>query len=256
MCGVLPYTTFITSPSPMKVETTSNYAKFKTLMGNRFVNSSHVRKIAESLNKFNYLAYNPVLVNEEMYVIDGQHRIAAAEMLKIPVQFVIVPGASLDTVRSLNSSLKAWTVRDFCESYVKTGNEDYVTLLDFADTYGVQLTAAAALLAGNTKSISGGSIGRLLRDGRFRVQNLNNALTTIENLKRIELYTENGVWISRDFIRAFVIFCQKGGDIDKLVSQLERSPERKIRREADYRKYLLALQDIYNFNAHKRLEIL
>lgn len=240
----------------MKVDQTSEYTKFKSMMGNRFINSSHVRKLATSINKFNYLPYNPILVNDGMYIIDGQHRLAAARHLGIPIHYVVVAGATLDTIRSLNSSLKAWTVRDFAESYVKTGNEDYVTLLDFADTYGIQLTAAAALLAGKSGAIVSGGIAKTIRDGLFKVENLENAITMMENLKKIEPFTEKDVWVSRDFIKAFVVLCQKGGLPDRLVEKLQKNPGRKIRREADYRKYLLILQDIYNQNAKKRLEII
>ena len=59
------------------VLSTTDYAKFKTLQGNRDVNKLHVSRLKESF-KTAYLL-SPIVVNQYYEIIDGQHRYEAAK---------------------------------------------------------------------------------------------------------------------------------------------------------------------------------
>lgn len=61
-----------------KVYQTTNYDKFCFLEDNRAVKQSRVKKIKDSIDDVGYL-YQPVLVNEQYQIIDGQGRFNACK---------------------------------------------------------------------------------------------------------------------------------------------------------------------------------
>ena len=73
-----------------KIYQTSNYDKFTNFLGNRSVTSvksrHHIEKLMESMKK-SYLP-QPIIVDENFSVLDGQHRLEAAKKLKLPIYFM------------------------------------------------------------------------------------------------------------------------------------------------------------------------
>lgn len=63
-----------------EIKRTNNYDMFKRLEGNRFVDPKKVNKLKKSINEVGYIS-NPIIVNEKMEVIDGQHRLEALKEL-------------------------------------------------------------------------------------------------------------------------------------------------------------------------------
>ena len=92
-----------------QVNSTNDYSKFKTLQGNRNVNSLHIRRLKESF-KEKYLL-SPIVVNQNYEIIDGQHRFEAAKELNLPVNFIICNDYSLKEVQLLNTNMKNWKKR-------------------------------------------------------------------------------------------------------------------------------------------------
>lgn len=92
----------------MQLQNTKDYESFRYLLSNREVNKLHVGRLVKSIAKNNLLHLNPVIVNPNMEVIDGQHRIAAAELLGVPVYFQIDDNVSKKDLSDLNSVKKNW----------------------------------------------------------------------------------------------------------------------------------------------------
>ena len=65
-----------------QVHSTNEHSVFKIQIGNRPVNNNHVARLIISMKK-SYLM-SPLIVNEKMEVIDGQHRLSAQKELKLP----------------------------------------------------------------------------------------------------------------------------------------------------------------------------
>jgi hypothetical protein len=53
---------------------TKDYARFKTLGGNRQLNELHLKRLLSSVMVKNLLFANPILVNEKFEIIDGLNR--------------------------------------------------------------------------------------------------------------------------------------------------------------------------------------
>ena len=77
-----------------KVYKTNDLSIFKQIGGNRVPNLQHIKRLSQSISVYG-MKCNPILVNEQMEVIDGQHRLAAAKEANSFVYFVVVKGLSL-----------------------------------------------------------------------------------------------------------------------------------------------------------------
>lgn len=227
-----------------KTLSTKDYSKFKSLVGNRFVNKAHVRKLITSLEHKNMLEHNPILVTDKMVVIDGQHRLEAAKHLGLEIFYRIVPGATLETVQELNSTMKSWTLKDFCESYAMLGKEDYETLLQFASRYDLSLSFSAQLLRGEIRNINGGEPNQV-RNGTFKIKSLANAEETVRRMLALAPFSDAKSWKDPKFVRALVHLYSKGMNHDGLVDQFRKSGTR-LQRQITYRDYIFTLLDVYN----------
>ncbi len=115
-----------------KVYKTNNLSMFKQIDGNRIPNIQHVRRLSDSIRVYG-MKCNPILVNERMEVIDGQHRLMAAKEAESFVYYIIVNGYSLSEVHTLNLNQKNWTKKDFMEGYANMGVESYIKLREFVN---------------------------------------------------------------------------------------------------------------------------
>lgn len=116
------------------VYTTTDYSIFKRLTGNRDIPESRISKIVDSIQKIGWI-HNPIVVNEEMEVIDGQGRLTALQRLKMPVEYIIAPGAGTRECIYMNMNMVNWKLPDFIKSYAEQGNENYQRLLTLMDKY-------------------------------------------------------------------------------------------------------------------------
>lgn len=116
------------------VYTTRDYSIFKRLVGNRDIPESRISKIVDSIQKIGWI-HNPIVVNENMEVIDGQGRLTALQRLKMPVEYIIAPGAGTKECVYMNMNMVNWKLPDFIKSYAEQGNENYQRLLKLMGTY-------------------------------------------------------------------------------------------------------------------------
>ena len=93
---------------------TNDYNTFKVMPGNRPVNKLHVRRLSQSMEEKHLMS--PILVNEKMQVIDGQHRLEAQKSLKLPVFYIINKGYGKKETHMLNSNSKDWKNDDFMDA--------------------------------------------------------------------------------------------------------------------------------------------
>lgn len=147
-----------------KVLTTTNYTQFRHVCGNRAIRSVTVKDLKKRLSTEGQR--DPIKVNADMGVIDGQHRLEACRELGIPVKYIIDQDATIDTARSLNTSQHPWKATDFIASYAETGNENYVRVQKFMKETGLAFRIALKALCPN---IIGAE--QLAKEGKLVVTN-------------------------------------------------------------------------------------
>ena len=104
---------------------TSDYAIFNKMTGNRNLSDKFVNLITDSMKKFGWIGA-PILVNNKMEVIDGQHRLEAAKKAGVPVKYINMGAKDINVVCELNTTSHVWTTDDYLNRYVALGNENYI----------------------------------------------------------------------------------------------------------------------------------
>ena len=162
---------------------TSKLDVFNIIKGNRPPNPQHVRRLADSI-RTNGMMQNPIIVNENLDVIDGQHRLLAAKDSSSVIYYIIMEGYGLKEVQELNINQKNWSKKDFLESYADMGLESYVKLRNFMRKNPAFLINPCIAMCSNRASGSYSSIG---------------SKYTGDKVADIKEIFEDGTWVGRDF---------------------------------------------------------
>lgn len=230
----------------MKIEETTNYGQFKQIKGNRAVNRHQVNRLIQSIGIRNMLKYAPIIVNEKLEVIDGQHRLEAAKEMVLPIYFLEVPGANLRDVQLLNAVNRPWTLEDFLAAYTVEGLPEYLKVQDFMKRSGYSLGVALYMLTKKLTNKSGTHI-TAFKDGSFEVTDPEWAEEMVENLRQFSPYVRPNVWADRQYITALMIIFDKGAKLDRLLERAEKKGE-LLHRQVNVSEYLRELEKIYNYD--------
>jgi hypothetical protein len=178
-----PMTNVSSATEVNKVYKTNDLSIFKQIGGNRVPNPQHVKRLKTSIIE-NGMLCNPILVNEKMEVIDGQHRLIASQEAKSDVYYIILKGYSLKEVHTLNLNQKNWTKKDFMDGYADMGIKSYIKLRDFVKkNEDFTFNDCIALCSNISGSQNAGATKYRLVNPEFSIQ---------------EVFTE-GTWIGKDF---------------------------------------------------------
>ncbi len=113
------------------------YDLLTKLLGNRTIALKNVDNKKELLEKNGFKSTNPVIINMDGQIIDGQHRRLASEQLGIEYKFTIDVSTdiedSLQTTIELNNSGKPWTTTDYINAFAENGNEEYKKLIELLE---------------------------------------------------------------------------------------------------------------------------
>ena len=127
-----------------EIYTTTNYNQFKFLEWNRVIDTIHVERLISSFsenlihgNSKNKMFSIPILVNKDLYVLDGQHRLLACKKLEIPILYTIEKNnvCNNQVILSVNTKTKIWTLWDYVTAYAKDNNPNYLEIIKFKDNY-------------------------------------------------------------------------------------------------------------------------
>lgn len=151
----------------LKINKTKDYSIFKFIEGNRKLIPGHLAKLTVSVNNKNLLMYNPIVVNENMEVIDGQHRLEVAKNNDLPIYYFIAKDLGLHEIRLLNQNNKNWSALDFVKSFAIKGNQNYIWFLKFMEEYGLNLTKAAEIIG--HWGVGGSNYYLQIKNGKFVV---------------------------------------------------------------------------------------
>lgn len=119
----------------LTIQRTTYYSQFRSISSNREVDMTHVRHLAEAIRNNNLLHLNPIIVNQDLQIIDGQHRLEAAEQLKVPIYYVVDDGIKKTDIALLNSNQKNWSVMDYINYWTVEKAPGFDVLSRFIFTY-------------------------------------------------------------------------------------------------------------------------
>ena len=191
------------------VYSTSDYSVFKKLDGNRGIMEKRKNLLIRSIQERGWIR-NPIVVNENMEVIDGQGRLEALRELGMPVEYVIARGATLSDCIALNVKQTNWTNTDYVKSYAEMGYEDYKILLSH---YGVHHHLPDTCVNTIVSKDSGdcGTITTGMKEGNFKVFDKETVNERLEFADRCVEILGKGYGRLRQwcYVFKFVWYCKK-----------------------------------------------
>lgn len=179
-----PMTNSSSATEVNKVYKTNDLSIFKVIGGNRVPNPQHIKRLKLSITT-NGMLCNPILVNEKMEVIDGQHRLLACKECDSFIYFIILKNYNLNEVHTLNLNQKNWTKKDFMEGYADMGLESYIKLKNFIENNQDFTFADSVSLCSNTATPAS-----ILHNNRL--------LKNDEFVSNAQVFTK-GTWKGKDF---------------------------------------------------------
>lgn len=237
-----------------KVYRTFDLSIFKTIEGNRVPNLMHVSRLADSIRSYG-MKCNPILVNENMQVIDGQHRLMAAKETGSFVYYIIVDGYKLEDVHTLNLNQKNWTKRDFMEGYANMGLKDYMMIKSFYDKnddFG--LNDCIALCSNN--SVNSGTTNngqKPFENGQWKCKDLNIAQDWANKIRMIKTYYLG--YNRSGFVGTMImLFKHESFDFNEFMHKLRIQPTALVDC-ANRDQYKTLIEDIYNYKSRNKISL-
>lgn len=165
------------------------YDTFKYMELNRVIDPTHVDELVKSIAQENVL--NPIIVNKNKEIIEGQHRFEALKQLSLPIRYVIEPDANEDTCILLNQADRNWGILDYVHRHAKSGKIDYIRIESVC--FELDLTIARALrLAGKDTKM------HAVKSGELSYTEENEKQTRTVYKKAEEIYRALGLTIRRN----------------------------------------------------------
>jgi hypothetical protein len=116
------------------IHKTNDYSQFRFIKKNRDISCEYLIK---SIKEKNLLESNPIKVNKDLQVIDGQNRLKAAECLQVPIYYMIIDDLTEEDIPRFQIQ-NSWEMRDYLKYYRET-IPDYEFIFKIIQKYSLQI---------------------------------------------------------------------------------------------------------------------
>jgi hypothetical protein len=245
---------------------TNDYSVFKTLGGNRELNTLHVARLKKSFTE-RYL-FSPILVNSKMEVIDGQHRLQAATELTLPVRFIKLNGYGLREVQIFNTNMKNWKREDYLNGYCDLKYPEYIKFRNFMNKYpdfGIASCEQILLQYSGAnkfkesyegyKNPSGRSqtSSKYFEEGKLVIVDYAGSCEIADKILMLKPYYDG--FNRRIFVGTMIgIIKIELFNIHELISKLKLNPT-GLQHCNDVAQYKLMIEDIYNYRRREKVSL-
>lgn len=228
------------------MESTKDYSIFKDCSSNREVDQKHVNKLVKAIEKRNLLHVNPIVINKDFWVIDGQHRLAAAKILGVEVYY-IQENINRKDISMLNSNQKNWNAMDYINFYTIEKVDSFKQLSHLINSYP-EMAVSALLTLSNSE-------GRRdiiqLKDGYLDVLAIHHAETVCEFCKILkEKFGYDFVFDSRFPLALGEALKADNFKFEILIDKIAGNPRSFVNCHTK-KQYLEMIEEIYNRSMSK-----
>lgn len=244
-------TTTAVVETEQKIKITREYEKFKKLDGNRPLDEAHVQRLMASMRK--QVLFDPISVNSELCVVDGQHRLEARKRLNLPIPYFIVGDYGLQEVQTLNAQQKKWSINDFTKSFIELGSKDYVTYQWFRSKYELPHQESLLLLMGMTEQPR--NLATIFQLGGFKVKDLMGAKAKAEMIRQVEPFFDK--FKHRSFVQAILWLLNNRPNcfkFDVFIKRLEAQPT-ALKPCTNRDQYIDLIEQIYNHGSKNKVSL-
>ena len=227
-----------------------DYEKFQFIGANRELSEHHVQEVMDEITNKNLSEENPVKVNREFEIMEGQHTVVAYERLEQPVRYIF-SRMTIDDIGRYNSSQKTWTSQDVLNHFCVRGFEDYTILYGFYKKYHYPISTLLVLLSGeHTKQLY-----KDFKLGLFRVkQSISQVQEILDKIAEFKQF-DNKIFRHRTFVLTYIdCLTHPDFDHDKLVHKVSVKPESFVKCESQV-DYLRMIEDLYNYRNQDQIRL-
>jgi len=223
-----------------KILKTTGYSLFTFIKGNRPINYTHVGNLVASIKEKDLAM--PIIVDQNMNVVDGQHRLKAYEILSKPVTYIIKKDFNLADIRQVNSVQKNWTPLTYMNSFAQLGIEDYVYLEWFYRTYKFGINECCQMLDGGAQRSS--KHNSEFKEGKFKIKNLEQGKLMAKRINKIGEYFEH--YKKRTFVTAMIFAIREKDFAWTRFEQKLENFSSILKNQGSRHDFLVNIEKLYN----------
>ena len=155
---------------------TTDYEMFRFIEGNREINKTNEKNLKKNFgeNGEDYIM-NPIIVNEKMEIIDGQHRFKALKELGKPIHYIVVEGIGCDAAQRMNQVSLRWSLLNYVKYHSETDPNcarlyELIKIYNMEKPRGKKLTVTTIYgnVLGHPASSSNQAVKDLLTSNSFK----------------------------------------------------------------------------------------
>lgn len=240
------------------VHTTEDYTRFEFNELNRGVDAAHVRKLKKNIKDIGLV--QPITVDSDGHIIDGQHRFHACRELGIPVRYIIQDSMNMEDVVALNNMSKPWSTMDKVQSFAAQGNEHYQKLLDFyqdCKDLDNRISIRVAILIAQGSASHASSNQKKMNIGKGTWEFREDYEVALKRLYSLLQFKRWDFYLKQSFVTAFLRCLRTIDDFDpsELLKRAE-SHSHMFVYAGTTEETLRVFENVYNYrrkgNNHKR----
>lgn len=232
------------------IQKTFDYEIFKSITSNREVDERHVNRLVKAIKKHNLLHINPIICNENLEIIDGQHRLEAAKIIGgIYIYYIIDNIVSKQDIALINSNSKNWTIMDYINYWTIEKKPGFDKLSQFLYENPSIPGGTAIMLM----SYSGNRDLNGLKNGTIDISNYQFAVDVAGILKSFRNKFDYAY--DRSFIQAIICALNTPEySHDTMMAKIELQP-RSVVKCINKKQYVEMLEEIYNYKSRNPIKL-
>jgi len=225
------------------VYSTKDYSKFKLVHGNRKILKRKVRQLEKAIELDNKNLTYPVVVNNNFQIIDGQHRFIALAKNGKSICYIVDNTFKVKTIAKINTVQDKWKCKDYLNTYIMLGYDDYKVFNDFMKLHNTNFTVTLILFNGKFT----GTLYHEFADGNFKatLEKVNRANKWIKRINDMREFIPK-IYKDRHFVRAMMNCFQHPEYNHKRMINKMKINYHTITKSTNRIDYLRQLEETYN----------
>jgi hypothetical protein len=235
-----------------RVYQTTEYSKFKFRDDNRTINPNHVKNISRKMKSNGWFSGSYVIVNNKFEIIDGQHRVKAAMLANVPINYIMEKNTGFESIRNLNSNQKNWNMGDHIHGYVAENNSHYVNLYKFMNEFPeLKITECMMLCKNQYVAIPRNTF----EGGEFTVNDMDIARKWGNHIMELKKYFPKG-YNRSIFVRALVRILSKKPNFifEEFIHKVKLRPTSLVPCGTT-EQYVELIETIYNYRRQEKVNL-
>jgi hypothetical protein len=222
-----------------------DYTKFSFSHSNRVVIDNHVKALVKSLKQKDIGESCPILVDDKLEIVDGQHRFHARKQLGLPIYYTIIRDYDQLDLILLNQYNKRWSMDDYVHTYASRGLKDYINIEADLKSFNIPNFNTMTCLLYGRRLIK--SETNALKSGKFTyTPDLRNQFRT--SVAELQAFSGFPKYKDYRFITAYARIRKLEGYDFKMMQRQIASYLSTITPQTSQEGYFDAMIRLYNYN--------